>query len=154
MMVHEIETQWMGKMQFNALINGHTVIMDAPERVGGEDLGPIPKPFILSALSGCTGMDIVAILHKANRTVNSFYMKVTGTISKKPPIEYTDIHLVYEFEGPDENREAAMNAVTDSQEKYCGVSLMLKKAIPVTWEVQYNHQTIFNNQAEQATVLN
>jgi putative redox protein len=153
-MVHEIETQWMGKMQFNALINGHTVIMDAPERVGGEDLGPIPKPFILSALSGCTGMDIIAILHKANRTLHSFNMKVTGTISKKPPIEYTDIHIVYEFVGSEENRAAAMNAVTDSQEKYCGVSHMLKKALPVTWEVQYNHQTIFNNHTEQPTVLN
>jgi len=43
---HSIETQWMGKMQFNALVNGHTVIMDAPERAGGEDNGPIPKPFI------------------------------------------------------------------------------------------------------------
>ena len=42
---HEIETQWMGKMQFNALVNGHTIIMDAPERVGGEDNGSIPKPF-------------------------------------------------------------------------------------------------------------
>src|SRR5690606_10439153 len=39
-MIHEIEAQWMGKMQFNALVNGHTLIMDAPERVGGEDLGP------------------------------------------------------------------------------------------------------------------
>lgn len=54
-MSHEIETQWMGKMQFNALINGHTVIMDAPEKVGGEDNGPAPKPFVLTALSGCTG---------------------------------------------------------------------------------------------------
>jgi putative redox protein len=99
-------------------------------------------------------MDIVAILHKANKPVSYFNMKVTGTISKKPPVEYTDIHLVYEFEGPDENREAAMNAVTDSQEKYCGVSHMLKKALPVTWEVQYNHQTIFNNHTEPSTVLN
>ena len=32
-MTHEIETQWMGKMQFNALVNGHTVIMDAPENL-------------------------------------------------------------------------------------------------------------------------
>jgi len=42
---HEIETQWMGKMQFNSLVNGHTVIMDAPERVGGEDQGPHPETF-------------------------------------------------------------------------------------------------------------
>ena len=43
-MKHEIETRWMGKMQFNALVNGHTIMMDAPEGVGGEDHGPIPKP--------------------------------------------------------------------------------------------------------------
>ncbi len=44
-MAHEIEVQWMGKMQFNALVNGHTIVMDGPEKVGGEDNGPIPKPF-------------------------------------------------------------------------------------------------------------
>ncbi len=27
-MAHIVETQWMGKMQFNALVNGHTIIMD------------------------------------------------------------------------------------------------------------------------------
>lgn len=93
-MTHEIETQWMGKMQFNALVNGHTIVMDAPERVGGEDQGPIPKPFILSALSGCTGMDVVAMLRKAGKEVTDFDMKVSGEISKQAPIEYTAIHLV------------------------------------------------------------
>ena len=37
---HNIETQWMGKMQFNALVNDHTIIMDAPERAGGEEYPP------------------------------------------------------------------------------------------------------------------
>ena len=153
-MNHEIETQWMGKMQFNALVNGHTIVMDAPERVGGEDHGPIPKPFVLSALSGCTGMDIVAILRKARREVQGFSMKVTGEISKKPPIEYTAIHVQYDFKGIDENKQAALNAVNDSQEKYCGVSSMLKKALPVTWEVNFNGEKIFNNKNEVAMQLN
>lgn len=30
MAYHEIETQRMGKMQFNAMVNRHTIIMDAP----------------------------------------------------------------------------------------------------------------------------
>jgi putative redox protein len=141
---HEIETQWMGKMQFNALVNGHTVIMDAPERVGGEDNGPIPKPFILTALSGCTGMDIVAILRKAQTEVKDFDIKVIGELSKTAPIQYTAIHLIYEFSGDAAFKDAALNAVNDSQEKYCGVSSMLKKALPVTWQVNYNSITIFN----------
>lgn len=153
-MTHEIETQWMGKMQFNALVNGHTVVMDAPERVGGEDLGPVPKPFILSALSGCTGMDVVAILRKAEKGVTDLNIKVVGEISKTLPIEYIAIHIIYEFTGKEENKEAAMRAVTDSQEKYCGVSHMLKKSMPVTWEVAYNGEKVFNNKAAEAALLN
>lgn len=153
-MTHEIETQWMGKMQFNALVNGHTVIMDAPERVGGEDHGPIPKPFVLSALSGCTGMDVVALLRKGGKQVDDFSLRITGEISKQPPIEYTAIHVVYDFKGAPENEEAALQAVTTSQEKICGVSHMLKKILPLSWEVNYNGKQIFNNQPAATAALN
>jgi putative redox protein len=142
---HEIETQWMGKMQFNALVNGHTIIMDAPERVGGEDNGPIPKPFVLTALSGCTGMDIVAILRKAQKEVQDLSIKVTGELSKQAPIQYVAMHVSYDFKGDPSCKDAALDAVTLSQEKYCGVSQMLKKALPVTWEVNYNGEQLFNN---------
>jgi putative redox protein len=147
-MAHLVETQWMGKMQFNALVNGHTVIMDAPERVGGEDNGPIPKPFVLTALSGCTGMDVVSILRKEGVDVNDFNIVVTGEISKPHPIVYTSIHLVYEFKGDEAFKEASLQAVTDSQEKFCGVSNMLKRIMPVTWDVTYNGVTIFTNRKE------
>jgi putative redox protein len=144
---HEIITQWMGKMQFNALVNGHTIVMDAPERVGGEDNGPIPKPFVLAALSGCTGMDIAAILRKSEKEVKGLDIKVTGELSTQQPMQYVAIHLVYDFTGDSANKEAALNAVNLSQEKYCGVSAMLKKALPVTWEVKYNNESIFDNRA-------
>ena len=142
---HEIETQWMGKMQFNTLINGHTIVMDAPERVGGEDAGPIPKPFVLTALSGCTGMDVVALLRKANLAVDDFSLKVTGELSKQQPLEYVAMHIVYDFRGNESTREAVLDAVTTSQEKLCGVSSMLKKALPVSWEVNFNGVQLFNN---------
>jgi putative redox protein len=153
-MAHEIDVQWMGKMQFNALVNGHTIVMDGPEKVGGEDNGPIPKPFVLTALAGCTGMDIAAILRKAEKNPYEFDMKVIGEISKRAPIEYIAIHLIYDFKGLEENKEAALNAVTDSQEKYCGVSSMLKKALPVTWEVNYNGVQIFSNKLEAEVLAN
>jgi putative redox protein len=153
-MAHEIDVQWMGKMQFNALVNGHTIIMDGPEKVGGEDNGPIPKPFVLTALAGCTGMDVAAILKRADKNPYEFDMKVIGDISKRAPIEYIAIHIIYDFKGSVENKEAALNAVNDSQEKYCGVSSMLKKALPVTWEVNYNGMQIFNNKKEVVAELN
>jgi Predicted redox protein, regulator of disulfide bond formation len=142
---HQIETQWMGKMQFNSLVNGHTIIMDAPQRAGGEDNGPIPKPFVLTALSGCTGMDIVALLRKEGLSVDDFSMKVTGELSKQQPMQYIAMHVEYDFKGPETMKEAVVKAVTDSQEKYCGVSSMLKKVLPVTWEITYNGVQIFSN---------
>lgn len=151
-MKHEIETQWMGKMQFNALVNGHTIIMDTPERVGGEDQGPIPKPFVLTALSGCTGMDVIALLRKKGITLTDLNLKVSGEISKTQPIEYVAAHIVYEMTGNAADQEAAFEAVMKSQDTICGVSSMLKKIMPVTWQIVYNGKEIFNNQTQAAAL--
>lgn len=150
---HEIETQWMGKMQFNSLVNGHTIIMDAPERVGGEDAGPIPKPFVLTSLSGCTGMDVVAILRKSQKEVKELNIKVTGELSQQQPIEYVAIHVIYDFIGDEANKDAALDAVSVSQNKYCGISHMLRKALPVTWEINYNGVSVFNNKQTADAVI-
>ena len=144
-MTHEVDAVWMGKMQFNALVGGHTITMDGPERVGGEDLGPIPKPFMLTALAGCTGMDVVALLRKADRPLDRFEVRVSGEISKTPPILYTSVHLIYDMHGEQEHQEEALRMVQRSQNELCGVSAMMKKAMPVTWEVLYNDAVIFGN---------
>lgn len=148
-MTHEVATEWMGKMQFNALVNGHTIVMDAPERVGGTDAGPIPKPFVLAALSGCTGMDVAALLRKQDIALDSLNIKVIGELSKAAPITYTAIHLIYELGGKPEYLDASLKAITDSQEKYCGVSFLLKKAIPVSWELNYNGTLCFDTRREE-----
>ncbi|HET6225112.1 MAG TPA: OsmC family protein [Bacteroidia bacterium] len=153
-MAHIIESQWMGKMQFNALVNGHTITMDAPERVGGEDNGPIPKPFILTALSGCTGMDVVSILRKQNIEVSDLNIVVTGEISKQQPIIYTSIHVVYEFKGHDKFRQIVLAAVTESQDRICGVINMMKRIMPVTWTVTYNGACIFSNRNQAVQFAN
>ena len=152
-MQHTIQAQWMGKMQFNALVNGHTLVMDAPQRSGGEDNGPTPKPFILTAIAGCTGMDVVALLKKENVEMSDFNLEVSGELSKHAPVEYVAAHIKYVIKGPSENAALVLAAVNDSQEKYCGVSHMIKKAMPITWEVEYNGDLIFNNRKMQPIAL-
>lgn len=145
-MKHEIEAVWVGKMQFNALVNGHTIIMDAPERAGGEDLGPIPKPFILAALAGCTGMDVVGLLRKQGTTLDGCDVKVSGEINSTPPIVYTSIHVVYDLHGMPADRDLAMSVVQRSQQELCGVSTMLKKIVPVSWEILFNDQVVLRSE--------
>jgi putative redox protein len=151
-MKHHIETQWMGKMQFNTLVNGHTIIMDAPEKAGGEDAGPIPKPLVLTALTGCTGMDVIALLRRSGYQLDNLTLRAEGEISKQSPIEYTAIHLVYDLTGDETVKDHALHAVTASQEKICGVSHMLKKILPLTWEVIYNGKLVFSNKEERVLV--
>lgn len=136
----------MGGMQFNALVNGHTIVMDAPQRAGGQDEGPIPKPLLLTALSGCTGMDVIALLRNQQITLRSLDVIVNGVLTPRPPIAYQSIHLIYEAQGSQIDEAATLAAIQRSQNELCGVSYMLKKALPVTWEVCYNNQVIFDNQ--------
>lgn len=137
MATHETVSQWMGKMQFNSLINGHTIIMDAPERGGGDDSGAIPKPFVLTALSGCAGMELVAFLKKLNLTVDGINVKAKGELTSKVPYYYTSIHLTFEIRTNKELENTITDAVEQVMTSICGVSNMLQRIMPVTWEIKF-----------------
>ena len=63
-------------------------------------------------------------------------------------------NIVYEMKGNAEDEQASYDAVMTSQEKICGVSHMLKKIMPVTWQIIYNGKEIFNNQPAVVAQLN
>jgi putative redox protein len=63
-MIHKIDLNWKEEMAFMAEVNDHRIILDADEMVGGQNLGPRPKPLMLVALAGCTAMDVISILRK------------------------------------------------------------------------------------------
>ena len=71
-MKQEFKTSWKGKMAFEMDLFGQKILMDASPKVGGEDKGPMPKPLLISALTGCTGMDVVSILNKMQVKKHSF----------------------------------------------------------------------------------
>ncbi len=137
-MKHEITCTWAGDMAFEAAVSGHTIRVDAEESVGGKDSGPRPKPLVLVALAGCSGMDVVSILKKMREPVSWFDMKVSGDLTEEHPKYYTSVKITYEFKASDGLSDANVRkAVTLSQDKYCGVNALLKKAIPVEWEIVY-----------------
>lgn len=104
---------------------------------------PIPKPFVLIALTACTGMDMVFLLRKAGKQVRDFRLSVEGEISKQPPVEYTGIHLICELNGEKNLQEDVLNAITNSQENICGVSNMLKNILSISWQILYNGSKFF-----------
>jgi putative redox protein len=137
-MNHEITCSWKGAMGFEALANGHKVLMDAEDSFGGHDSGPRPKPLLLVALAGCSGMDVVSLLQKMREPLSWYDMKVSGDLSEDHPKIYTRIKISYLFKASDGMKpESVEKAVRLSQDKYCGVSALFRLAVPVDWEIIY-----------------
>jgi len=136
MPTQKVNVEWLSEMAFRGKANGHELIMDADEHVGGKNRGPRPKPLLLLSLGGCTGMDVIPILKKMQVIPEYFNMVVEGEVTEEHPKHYTKIHIVYEFRGKDLPMEKLQKAISLSQEKYCGISATLKKALPVTWEIK------------------
>jgi len=136
--MHEISCAWKGDMAFTAEVNGHEFVIDADEEFGGHDQGPRPKPLILASLAGCSGMDVVSILRKMREPVSWFNMRVRGELSDEHPKVYTSIRIVYEFKASDGLKDENVRKAVDlSQERYCGVSAMLKTFAPIEVEIAY-----------------
>ncbi len=134
----EVGCTWKGDMAFEGDINGHKIVIDATPEVGGKDLGPRPKPFMLLALAGCTGMDVISILKKMEQEVSWFNIRVEADQTEEHPKHYSNFNIIYEFKASDDlNRSKVDKAISLSQDRYCGVSELLKKAVPVTHQVSY-----------------
>lgn len=127
---------WKGEMAFETEVNNHKFMIDADEKVGGKDRGPRPKPLMLSALVGCTGMDVVSILKKMRVEVDDFNVSVEGEQNEEPPVQYIKMHIIYEFTGKNLPKDKIEKAVNLSQERYCGVSDFYRKVIPITHEIK------------------
>jgi putative redox protein len=135
-MTHSVETAWKGNMQFDALVSGHHVIMDAMPDAGGNDQGVRPKPLMLAALAGCTGMDVISILKKMKVEPDAFNIKVEADVTEDHPKHYIHMQVIYEFTGKNLPEDKLKKAVDLSQEKYCGVSHAYKKAMPLSYEIK------------------
>jgi len=131
-----INVKWTGDMAFEAVVDEHRILMDSRPEVGGHNQGPRPKPLLMVSLAGCTGMDVISILRKMKVEVTSFNVKVLAELTDDHPKQYTAMKLVYEFTGHNLPPEKLKHAIELSQEKYCGVSATLKKAMDISYEIK------------------
>ena len=122
-------------MHFMGTLDGFDVPMDADASVGGEKKGPKPKGLVLTALAGCTAMDVISILRKMRIEPDSFSVETEADVTEDHPRVFKAIRIVYRLRGKGIDREKVKKAVELSQEKYCGVSAMLKMAAPIEYEI-------------------
>ena len=133
--MYHLTSRWTGDLSFESEIQGFTVVNDDLSiEEGGK--GPSPKRMMLASLVACTGMDVVSILQKMRVKFSAFRIEAESPITEEHPKTFVSVHLKYILEGEEIKREKVERAVELSQEKYCGVSAMLRKHCPITWEIE------------------
>lgn len=133
-----LNLNWIDGMAFESEVNGHKIVIDAVESVGGKDRGPRPKPLMLLALAGCTSMDVVSILKKMRVELEDYGCEVVANNTEEHPKHYDEMKIIYKFWGKDLPKEKLEKAVNLSEERYCGVSFIYKKYVKMSYEIQIN----------------
>jgi putative redox protein len=118
--------------------SGHWATMDGSPDFLGSDAASSPKQLVLIALGGCTGADVASIVHKMREKVSRFEMNLEAETAEEHPKVFTKIHIAYKFWGDNLKEENIAKAISLSQEKYCSVSAMLKKAVTITYSHEIN----------------
>lgn len=138
-MTNHITTKWMGNMAFESNNpSGHELLMDAGAEDGGEGKGLRPKALMLSALAGCSGLDVASLIKKMKLQVDKFHIETIAELTEEHPKYYHEVKVEYHFYGTDLDEKKLQRAVDLSVEKYCGVMEMFRKFATVST------QTIFH----------
>lgn len=135
-MSNKISLSQISEHQFDVLQNGNVIRIDSSGDEG--TTGVRPKALILSSLAGCTAIDVVEMLKKMRVEYSDFKIDVVGELTDEIPKTYHTIHLTYFIKLKHKEDMSKMEkAVNLSQEKYCGVSAMVKKFADLKVTVQY-----------------
>ena len=110
--------------------SGHVVVYDSAD---GAAKGIGPMRALLTSLGACTGMDIVAILHKRKQRLRSLKILVSGGRPEHGlPKPWTSIHVKYILSGDSLDERYVEEAIRDSTEKFCSVGATLQPTAKIT----------------------
>lgn len=128
-----IKVKWIDGLRFVATDSvGHSIVMDASKQSGGDGSGFSPMQLLLTALGGCTGMDVVHIMRKQRQQVTGLEVLVSGKRVMEPPRIYNNIRVEYRINGKRIKKSAVQRAIRLSEDKYCSVGATLRVKAKVT----------------------
>lgn len=97
---------------------------------GGEGVTPVYAT--LHSCGACSLIDVIVGLK--NREVTNAKVELEMERSDSNPKVFTKIHMVYTVSGNDLPEKLVNRLVSQSHEKYCTISNMLKHTAEITWE--------------------
>lgn len=112
---------------------GHTVTIDTGPASQKHHQSPVE--LLLSSLAACASVDVVAILKKRKKQVDSLIVETQGERNDTPPRFFKSIHLKFIVRSPDVTTDELEKATRLSIEKYCSVAASLRSEITFSVDV-------------------
>ena len=132
-----ISVNWVdGMLMVGKSHSGHSITMDGPPEIGGENLGVRPMEMLLLGVAGCTMIDVVSTLKKMRQDLKYCETKVNAERANNHPKVFTDIHIQFIVKGNNLDQNKVEKAITLSAEKYCSASIMLGKTASITHDFE------------------
>jgi putative redox protein len=111
---------------------GNKVHIDASPDIGGTNQGMRPMQMLLSAMGGCSAIDVINILKKQKQPLRDIKITVTGEREKDAvPSLFVEVHAHFRLFGTID-AEKAKRAVSLAVEKYCSVANTLAYKAKIT----------------------
>jgi len=132
-----ISVNWVdGMLMVGKSHSGHSITMDGPPEIGGENLGVRPMEMLLLGVAGCTMIDVVTTLKKMRQDLTKCETKLSAERADEHPKVFTDIHIQFILKGQDLDSKKVEKAITLSAEKYCSASIMLGETASITHDFE------------------
>ena len=117
-----------GKRFVSTDSTGHSVVLSTSD----ENIGMKPSELILSALAGCTSVDVVGILAKKQTPLSHLEVEVSAEQDADPPWTFRKIHMNFKLKGKGLTEKNVQQAINLSEEKYCSVGATLRGVAEIT----------------------
>ncbi len=128
-----VSLTWEGGFRFESRdTHGHTLTLDAPQSDGVSFEGFMPGDMLLTALAGCSGIDVVNILKRMRQKVEGIEISVKGQQNPDPPWAYEDIEIHYTVRGSGLNERLVARAINLSENKYCSIGATVSGRARIT----------------------
>ena len=132
-----LSVNWVdGMLMVGKSHSGHSITMDGPIEIGGENLGVRPMEMLLLGVAGCTMIDVVTTLQKMRQDLSHCETRISAERANEHPKVFTDIHIQFIVKGKDLDSKKVDKAITLSEEKYCSASIMLGKTAKITHDFE------------------
>ncbi|SHG55999.1 OsmC family protein [Flagellimonas flava] len=140
-MTNHITTKWLGGMAFESNNpSGLDLKIDAGPDSGGEGAGLRPKALMLSALAGCSGLDVASLIKKMKLEVDDFQIETIANLTDEHPKYYDKVMIEYHFHGSNLHEAKLQKTIDLSVEKYCGVMEMFRQFAELEIKTVFHHK--------------